>query len=239
MGKLSGSIFPGVLVLLSLALSGCQTVPVDELPKSTIAPMEEVAVQDQEWYIGELSDTPHPIPLVDRSKMRPELMRQAVPFVGNEAPGTIIVDIDQRFLYFVEGRGLAIRYGIGVGRLGFFWRGVAEVGRKGVWPDWSPTSTMRRIIPNLPARVAGGIDSPLGARALYLYQNGQDILFRIHGTNEPWSIGEQVSSGCIRLLNEDIYDLYGRTKTGATVIVRNVRKFSVPAAKEPESASPS
>jgi lipoprotein-anchoring transpeptidase ErfK/SrfK len=113
------------------------------------------------------------------------------------------------------------------------------VGRKGVWPDWSPTSTMRRIIPNLPARVAGGIDSPLGARALYLYQNGQDILFRIHGTNEPWSIGEQVSSGCIRLLNEDIYDLYGRTKTGATVIVRNVRKFSVPAAKEPESASPS
>ena len=136
--------------------------------------MEEVAVQDQEWYIGELSDTPHPIPLVDRSKMRPELMRQAVPFVGNEAPGTIIVDIDQRFLYFVEGRGLAIRYGIGVGRLGFSWRGVAEVGRKGVWPDWSPTSTMRRIIPNLPARVAGGIDSPLGARALYLYQNGQD-----------------------------------------------------------------
>jgi len=197
MGKLSSSIFPGVLVLLSLALSGCQTVPVDELPKSTIAPMEEVAVQDQEWYIGELSDTPHPIPLVDRSKMRPELMRQAVPFVGNEAPGTIIVDIDQRFLYFVEGRGLAIRYGIGVGRLGFSWRGVAEVGRKGVWPDWSPTSTMRRIIPNLPARVAGGIDSPLGARALYLYQNGQDILFRIHGTNEPWSIGEQVSSGCI------------------------------------------
>ena len=239
MGKLSGSIFPSVLVLLSLALSGCQTVPVDELPKSTIAPMEEVAVQDQEWYIGELSDTPHPIPLVDRSKMRPELMRQAVPFVGNEAPGTIIVDIDQRFLYFVEGRGLAIRYGIGVGRLGFSWRGVAEVGRKGVWPDWSPTSTMRRIIPNLPARVAGGIDSPLGARALYLYQNGQDILFRIHGTNEPWSIGEQVSSGCIRLLNEDIYDLYGRTKTGATVIVRNVRKFSVPAAKEPENASPS
>jgi lipoprotein-anchoring transpeptidase ErfK/SrfK len=239
MGKLSSSIFPGVLVLLSLALSGCQTVPVDELPKSTIAPMEEVAVQDQEWYIGELSDTPHPIPLVDRSKMRPELMRQAVPFVGNEAPGTIIVDIDQRFLYFVEGRGLAIRYGIGVGRLGFSWRGVAEVGRKGAWPDWSPTSTMRRIIPNLPARVAGGIDSPLGARALYLYQNGQDILFRIHGTNEPWSIGEQVSSGCIRLLNEDIYDLYGRTKTGATVIVRNVRKFSVPAAKEPESASPS
>ena len=239
MGKLSGSIFPSVLVLLSLALSGCQTVPVDDLPKITIAPMEEVAVQDQEWYIGELSDTPHPIPLVDRSKMRPELMRQAVPFVGNEVPGTIIVDIDQRFLYFVEGRGLAIRYGIGVGRLGFSWRGVAEVGRKGVWPDWSPTSTMRRIIPNLPARVAGGIDSPLGARALYLYQNGQDILFRIHGTNEPWSIGEQVSSGCIRLLNEDIYDLYGRTKTGATVIVRNVRKFSVPAAKEPENASPS
>ena len=239
MGKFFDAIVPGILILISLALSGCQTAPVAETPKSTIAPMEEVAVQDQEWYIGELPDAPYPIPLVDRSKMRPELMRQTVPFVGNEVPGTIIVDIDQRFLYFVEGKGLAIRYGIGVGRLGFSWRGVAEVGRKGVWPDWSPTTTMRRIIPNLPVRVAGGIDSPLGARALYLYQNGQDILFRIHGTNEPWSIGEQVSSGCIRLLNEDIYDLFGRTKTGATVIVRNVRKFSVPAAKESEGASPS
>lgn len=239
MGKFFDAIVPGMLILISLALSGCQTAPVAEMPKSTVAPMEEVAVQDQEWYIGELPDAPYPIPLVDRSKMRPELMRQAVLFVGNEVPGTIIVDIDQRFLYFVEGKGLAIRYGIGVGRRGFSWRGVAEVGRKGVWPDWSPTTTMRRIIPNLPVRMAGGIDSPLGARALYLYQNGQDILFRIHGTNEPWSIGEQVSSGCIRLLNEDIYDLYGRTKTGATVIVRNVRQFSVPAGKEPEVASPS
>ena len=239
MGKLFGVHVPGFLILMSLALSGCQTAPNAEIPKSTIAPIEEVAVQDQEWYIGEMPDAPYPIPLVDRSKMRPELMRQTVPFVGNEVPGTIIVDIDQRFLYFIEGKGVAIRYGIGVGRLGFSWRGVAEVGRKGVWPDWSPTSTMRRIIPDLPMRMAGGVDSPLGARALYLYQNGQDILFRIHGTNEPWSIGEQVSSGCIRLLNEDIYDLFGRTKTGATVIVRNVRKFSVPAAKEPEGASPS
>ncbi|MFM8702129.1 MAG: L,D-transpeptidase [Hyphomicrobiales bacterium] len=239
MGRVSGVIISRGLIPLSLALSGCQTVPVDELPKSAIAPMEKIAVQDREWYVGQLADSPYPIPLVDRSKMRPELMRQAVPFVGSEVPGTIIVDIDQRFLYFVEGSGLAIRYGIGVGRLGFSWRGVAEVGRKGVWPDWSPTATMRRIMPDLPARVAGGIDSPLGARALYLYQNGRDILFRIHGTNEPWSIGEQVSSGCIRLLNEDILDLYGRTKTGATVIVRNVRKFSVPAAKEPEGASPS
>lgn len=239
MDKVFRARVPGAIILISLALSGCQTIPVAEIPKSTIAPIEEVAVQDQDWYIGELLDSPHPIPLVDRSKMRPELMRQSVPFVGKEPPGTIIVDIDERFLYFVEGSGLAIRYGIGVGRRGFSWRGVAEVGRKGVWPDWSPTSTMRRIIPNLPARVVGGIDSPLGARALYLYQNGQDILFRIHGTNEPWSIGEQVSSGCIRLLNEDIYDLYGRTKTGTTVIVRNVRKFSVPAAKEPEATSPS
>ncbi len=175
------------------------------------------------WYTGSMPDDPYDIPLVDRSKMRPELNRQTVDAPENLPANTILVDIDNRFLYYFDGSDTAIRYGVGVGRLGFSWRGNAEIGRKAVWPDWTPTSTMRKLIPDLPAGMAGGVDSPLGARALYLYQNGQDILFRIHGTNEPWTIGEQVSSGCIRMLNEDIYDLYGRVSVGAKVIVRNAK----------------
>jgi len=173
------------------------------------------------WYLGSMPDDPYDIPLVDRSKMRPELKRQAVEAPEDLPANTILVDIDNRFLYYFDGSDTAMRYGVGVGRLGFSWRGNAEVGRKAVWPDWTPTATMRKLLPDLPAGMAGGVDSPLGARALYLYQNGQDIMFRIHGTNEPWTIGEQVSSGCIRMLNEDIHDLYERVKLGAKVIVRN------------------
>ena len=146
---------------------------------------------------------------------------------GGERPGTIVVDIDDRFLYLVQGNGTAIRYGVGVGRQGFSWKGAATVGRKAVWPDWGPTATMVSLKPELPRFRKGGLDNPLGARALYLYQNGRDILFRIHGTNEPWSIGEQVSSGCIRMLNEDILDLYNRLPIGTTVLVRRNGRWRV------------
>ena len=179
------------------------------------------------WYIGYQEDSPHPIPLVDRTKMRPELNRQVVPYSGGERPGTIVVDIDQRFLYLVQGNGTALRYGVGVGRQGFSWRGVAYVGRKGVWPNWSPTTTMVKLKPDLPRFRQSGLDNPLGARALYLYQGNRDILFRIHGTNEPWSIGEQVSSGCIRMLNEDILDLYNRVPVGTTVLVKRHGHYRV------------
>lgn len=181
---------------------------------------EDSEYADDDWYIGTMPDKPYDIPLVDRSKMKPELMRQTVAYTGGEKPGTIVVDIDARFLYLVQPGDTAIRYGIGVGRQGFSWRGLAYVGRKGVWPDWRPTTTMKKLLKNLPDHMEGGVNSPLGARALYLYQNGHDILFRIHGTNEPWSIGEQVSSGCIRLLNEDIYDLYNRVEVGTSVHVK-------------------
>jgi lipoprotein-anchoring transpeptidase ErfK/SrfK len=184
------------------------------------ATVPEEVDNDDEWYIGSMPDKPYDIPLVDRSKMKRELARQTVPYTVGEKPGTIVVDIDQRFLFLVQPGDTAIRYGIGVGRQGFSWRGMAYVGRKAVWPDWRPTATMKRLLKNLPDHMEGGLNSPLGARALYLYQNGHDILFRIHGTNEPWSIGEQVSSGCIRLLNEDIYDLYNRVDVGTTVIVK-------------------
>ena len=179
------------------------------------------------WYVGTLADHPHPIPLVDRGRMRPELARQVVSYTGGERPGTVVVDIDQRYLYLVQDGGRAVRYGVGVGRQGFSWRGVAYVGRKGVWPAWSPTTTMVKLKPDLPRHREPGLDNPLGARALYLYQGNRDTLFRIHGTNEPWSIGEQVSSGCIRMLNEDILDLYNRVPVGTTVLVKRHGRYRV------------
>ena len=152
--------------------------------------------------------------------MRADLAPQVVSYTGGERPGTIVVDIDKRFLYLVQEGGTAIRYGVGVGRQGFSWRGVAYVGRKGVWPAWSPTTTMVKLNRNLPRYMAGGVNNPLGARALYLYQGDRDILFRIHGTNEPWSIGHNVSSGCIRMLNEHVTELHRIAKIGTKVIVQ-------------------
>jgi lipoprotein-anchoring transpeptidase ErfK/SrfK len=210
-------------LLAGAAVAGCNTVAMKSGKNPDLMSDPELA----SWYIGYAPDQPHDIPLVDRSKIAPEFNRQTVQYSGPEKPGTIVVDIDQRFLYLVQSGGTALRYGVGVGKLGFSWRGVASVGRKGVWPAWSPTKTMVRIRPNLPSHREGGIDNPLGARALYLYQGGRDILFRIHGTNEPWSIGEQVSSGCVRMLNEDVADLYNRVPVGATVLVKRNGHYRV------------
>jgi lipoprotein-anchoring transpeptidase ErfK/SrfK len=179
------------------------------------------------WYVGSIDDEPFDVPLVNTSLLKPELRRQTVSYSGDQKPGTIVVDIDNRHLYLVGESGKAIRYGVGVGRQGFAWSGVATVGRKGVWPEWSPTRTMIRLGRAPAQNRKGGLDNPLGARALYLHQGGRDILFRIHGTNEPWSIGDQVSSGCIRMLNEDILDLYGRVPVGTTVLVRRNDRLRV------------
>ncbi|WP_293860489.1 L,D-transpeptidase [uncultured Alsobacter sp.] len=205
------------LVLLATAgapLAACNTIPNPPAPSLTSDP--ELAA----WYVGSKPDKPYDIPLVDKTKIDAQFRRQTVAYKGPEAKGTIVVDIDARMLYLVNGDGTAERYGAGVGRQGFSWRGRAYVGRKAVWPDWSPTSTMVRIKPELPRFLEAGLDNPLGARAMYLYQGGRDILFRIHGTNEPWSIGEQVSSGCIRLLNEDVADLYEKVPVGTNVLVK-------------------
>jgi lipoprotein-anchoring transpeptidase ErfK/SrfK len=209
--------------LLSAPLAACQTSQPPQVQAA--APTDEV--DDSGWYVGVMNDAPYDIPLVDRSRMKPEYRRQTVTYTGSERPGTIVVDIDQRFLYLVEPGNQAIRYAIGVGREGFSWRGVATVGRKGVWPAWSPTTTMVSLKPQLPRFRRPGLDNPLGARALYLYQNGADTLFRIHGTNEPWSIGEAVSSGCVRMLNEDVLDLYNRVPVGTTVLVRRNGRWRV------------
>jgi lipoprotein-anchoring transpeptidase ErfK/SrfK len=145
----------------------------------------------------------------------PRFAKQVVQYPGNEKPGTIIVDTPKRFLYLVQDNGTAIRYGIGVGRPGFTWAGVKSVTRKAEWPDWVPPKEMLARRPDLPHFMAGGPDNPLGARALYLGSS----LYRIHGSNEPWTIGQAVSSGCIRMRNEDVTDLYERVKVGTKVVV--------------------
>ena len=141
--------------------------------------------------------------------------RETVPFDGKFKPGTIIVETAERRLYFVLPGGEAIKYGIGVGRDGFRWSGQHTITRKAEWPGWTPPPEMRKRVPDLPAYMPGGPDNPLGARALYI----GSTLYRLHGTSEPWTIGQAVSSGCIRLTNEDIIDLYDRVKVGSLVVV--------------------
>jgi lipoprotein-anchoring transpeptidase ErfK/SrfK len=142
--------------------------------------------------------------------------REIVAYQTDLKPGTIVVETAERRLYFVLPNGEAVRYGIGVGRDGFRWSGRHRVTRKAEWPGWTPPPAMRKRIPDLPAYMPGGPDNPLGARAIYI----GSTLYRLHGTSEPWTIGQAVSSGCIRLTNEDVIDLYDRVKVGDTVIVR-------------------
>ena len=153
---------------------------------------------------------------VDLSReIYPAFARTEVAYHGPHKPGTIVINTPQRFLYLVQPGGRAIRYGIGVGRPGFEWAGVKHVTRKAEWPSWTPPAEMLKRRPDLPRFMKGGPENPLGARALYLGSS----LYRIHGTNEPWTIGQNVSSGCIRLMNEDVEDLYSRVRTGAKVVV--------------------
>jgi lipoprotein-anchoring transpeptidase ErfK/SrfK len=158
----------------------------------------------------------------------PAYRRTAVSYPTRQSPGTIVVDTSEHFLYLVEQGGQALRYGVGVGGEGFGWSGVATVHSKQQWPEWHPTNDylQRRpeVRPNLNELdnglgMVGGPANPLGARALYLWQGNKDTLYRIHGTNEPWTIGKNVSAGCIRLTNEDIIDLYDRTPVGTKVVV--------------------
>jgi lipoprotein-anchoring transpeptidase ErfK/SrfK len=142
-----------------------------------------------------------------------------VPNSTGEPPGTIVINTNERQLYLVGAGGTAIRYGIGVGRDGFTWKGVAQVGRKSEWPRWIPPKDMLKRRPDLPEEMDGGLENPLGARALYLFQGKRDTQFRIHGTNEPDTIGKAVSSGCIRMMNADVIDLYVRVGIGTRVVV--------------------
>ncbi len=145
----------------------------------------------------------------------PKYEKQEVDYHGGESAGTIVIDTPNKFLFLVEGGGRALRYGIGVGRPGFTWSGVKTITAKREWPDWTPPAEMIARRPDLPRHMEGGPENPLGARAMYL----GSTLYRIHGSNEPWTIGTNVSSGCIRMRNEDVIDLYGRVNVGTRVIV--------------------
>jgi lipoprotein-anchoring transpeptidase ErfK/SrfK len=142
--------------------------------------------------------------------------RETVSYAPKHPAGTIVVSNRERYLYYVLGNGTAMRYSIGIGQEGSAWAGVSTISAKREWPDWSPTPNIKKKYPNLPNHMKGGEGNPLGARALYL----GDTLYRIHGTNEPWRIGDAVSAGCIRLTNDDIIDLYSRAKIGGTVVVQ-------------------
>jgi len=148
-------------------------------------------------------------------EMDPRYLRQEVDYHGTEAPGAIVIDTPNKFLYLVEADGKAMRYGVGVGRPGFTWAGVHAISAKKEWPDWVPPEEMIERQPGLPHFMAGGPNNPLGARAMYL----GSTLYRIHGSNEPWTIGQNVSSGCIRMRNADVIDLYERVKVGTKVVV--------------------
>ena len=150
-----------------------------------------------------------------RPAFDPKFEKQVVDYQGREGTGTVVVDTPNKFLYLVQGNGKALRYGIGVGRPGFTWSGIKTISAKKEWPEWTPPAEMLERRPDLPRHMEGGPQNPLGARAMYL----GSTLYRIHGSNEPWTIGTNVSSGCIRMRNEDVMDLYGRVNVGTKVVV--------------------
>lgn len=179
---------------------------------------------------------PFPVPAVPLSYVDPQFLRRTVFYQTSEAPGTIVIDPQNHFLYLIEGGGRALRYGVGVGRQGFGWSGVAAVHDKQQWPDWYPPKEMLQRQPELMRQMselqgglgmAGGARNPLGVRAMYLWQGDKDTLYRIHGTVEPWTIGKSVSSGCIRMINQDVMDLYARTPIGTKVVVLPSREASL------------
>jgi lipoprotein-anchoring transpeptidase ErfK/SrfK len=177
---------------------------------------------------GRVDGEPFPIAAVNLSQVGAEFLRQSVYYPTNEPAGTIVIDPQHHFLYLVQGGGRAIRYGVGVGRQGFGWSGVATIHDKQEWPDWYPPKEMLARQPELRRQMSelqsgigmpGGTRNPLGARAMYLWQGNKDTLYRIHGTVEPWTIGTSVSSGCIRMINQDAMDLYERIPVGTRVVV--------------------
>ena len=191
-------------VLFGLALGGCMQATLEPASTSTLKP------RDRDY----LANPPY-----EQASIPEPYQRHIVDYHRREAPGTIVIDTDNRFLYLAQPNGKAIRYGVTVGEEALGWSGVAKIGTMTEWPSWTPTKSEQERLGPLPAVVPGGPGNPMGARAMYLFANGKDTLFRIHGTNQPEYIGEAISSGCIRMTNEDVIDLYSRVKTGSPVVV--------------------
>ncbi|MCF3936192.1 L,D-transpeptidase [Acuticoccus sp. M5D2P5] len=210
----------GVLIGMgAMAVSGC-TIAQEQEPFAVERPT--IPAEYVRMY-GPVLNEPYPIPAVDLSKIQPQFFRRQVPDPTGERPGTIVVDTPSRYLYLVQEGGTAMRYGIGIGRQGFDWNGDATIRMKREWPVWTPPSEMIAREPDLEQYRDGmppGLQNPLGARALYLFEGNRDTLYRLHGTQEAYSIGRAVSSGCVRLLNQDIIDLYNRVPVNTRVVVR-------------------
>jgi lipoprotein-anchoring transpeptidase ErfK/SrfK len=190
--------------LVGLVLSGCM--------QATLAPSSDASFTARDRQL--LAHPPYA-----RADIPESYRRHIVDYSRREGPGTILVDTESRFLYYVLPQGKAIRYGVAVGEEAMAFSGVATVGRMAEWPDWIPTPEIQARLGPYPPRIAGGPANPLGARALYLYEGNKDTLYRIHGTNQPEYIGQAISSGCIRMTNEDVIDLFDRVRQGATVVV--------------------
>jgi lipoprotein-anchoring transpeptidase ErfK/SrfK len=203
-------------LLLAAAAVTTIALPADARTRNR-ASAEDFRAPAQDFVVDESPSFPNFFSNFSSPSGSGPIPRQTVSFQGNYAPGTIIVNTAERRLYLVQPGGQALRYGIGVGRDGFRWGGVHRVTAKKQWPSWTPPSQMLARRPDLPRHMAGGIDNPLGARALYL----GSTLYRIHGSNEPETIGQAVSSGCFRMTNDDVTDLYNRVAVGTTVIVKN------------------
>lgn len=202
------------------SLAACTTTPNLAASLATVLP----SGFDYDEIYAAMPHERFAIPAVDYRQIDPRYLRQTVRYATNEPSGTIVVDPTRFFLYLVAEDGLSTRYGVGVGRQGFSWAGEASINRKAAWPTWTPPREMIERDPSLAQYANGmapGLDNPLGARALYLYEDGQDTLYRIHGTAEQHSIGNAVSSGCIRMFNQDVIDLHGRTPIGTRVVVIN------------------
>ena len=208
----------GTGAVLTTGLAGCVSMPT--IPNVRMPRLSGPVLRSA--YRGRV-DNGFTLPAVPVTKIDPKYRRQRVSYATKYEPGTIVVSTRERLLWLVEPNGTAMRYGIGVGRQGFSWGGSARIGWKRAWPTWTPPARMIGREPEL-ARwrdgMPGGPSNPLGARALYLMRGGRDTLYRIHGSPEWWSIGTRASSGCIRLINQDIIDLYERVEPGARVVVR-------------------
>jgi lipoprotein-anchoring transpeptidase ErfK/SrfK len=205
----------GIALLLGgLLLGGCMQGTLESASDANLTPRDRKLLASAPYARAH-------IPLA--------YQRSIVTYHRKEAPGSIVVDSDNRYLYYVLPGGKAIRYGVTVGEEALSWYGIARIGRKEEWPAWVPTAEIKkRLGPEIPDRVAGGPANPMGARGIYLYQGSKDTLFRIHGTNQPELIGQAISSGCIRMTNEDVIDLYQRVKVGAIVVVLAPRQGDSP-----------
>ncbi len=198
--------------VLAILLVGQLGLVLGDCTHSTLSPASEASLRPRDRQL--LAGAPYA-----QANIPEQYRRHIVDYPYKDPPGTILVDSDARYLYYVQPNGKAIRYGVAVGEEAMAWSGVATVGRMAEWPDWIPTPEIQARLGPYPPRVPGGPANPLGSRALYLYERNKDTLYRIHGTNQPEYIGQAVSSGCIRMTNEDVIDLFDRVKLGATVVV--------------------